>query len=108
MEYGGPWTASFKLYPTPRKLGVPGQSDSALLLGGECMMKSDKTVREIADIEGVSITRIHALLKQDRIVGATRYGLGRGFWLIPVKSDGKPEYKPSKKRVRNFTKIETE
>jgi len=59
------------------------------------------TIAEVASVEGVSIPRIHALIREKRVVGAKK----RGIWLIPVDGEGRPEILPPKSRSRSFAKI---
>lgn len=64
------------------------------------------TTSEVAEVLGVSVPRIHALISQERIIGARKVGSKRGTWLIPVDKEGKPKILPSRERPRAFKKIQ--
>jgi hypothetical protein len=68
-------------------------------------MNEYATTSEVAQTLGVSVPRIHALISQERIVGAKKVGSNRGTWLIPVDGDGMPSILPSRERPRAFKKI---
>lgn len=73
------------------------------------MVTERKTVSEIAEEEGVSVARIHTLLKQGRVIGAERIGTGKGMWLIPVDKNGEASFTaPPHKPQRKFTKIKVD
>ena len=55
----------------------------------------------------VTVSRLHALISKDRIQGAYRSGAGRGVWMIPVKSNGKPVVLPPEVPVGRPKKVKT-
>lgn len=63
------------------------------------------TPAQVAEALGISIPRVHYLLKADRIVGAIQMSQPRGAWVIPVDEEGKPKILRSLKRPRTFQKI---
>lgn len=64
------------------------------------------TTVEAAEALGITVARIHALLREGRITGARKIGARRGTWIMPAKEDGKPEVKPHPLRPRQYDKID--
>lgn len=58
------------------------------------VVQKDITTKEAATILNVSVPRVHALIKEKRILGAYKVGVGRGFWLMPPGEEGKPTVLP--------------
>lgn len=71
-------------------------------------MENVKTTTEVAETLGVSVTRVHRLIFEQRIKGARKVGARRGTWLIPVDEEGMPTLLPPARRARSFQKIQIE